>query len=42
MNKRPQNAKFRFYRRLKVDKEIRKAIKFFHKWKKQILNKKDR
>lgn len=37
MKRNPKKALFRFYAKLNVNKEIHKAIRFFHEWKQAAL-----
>ena len=37
MKKNMRNGKDNFYRKLKLHKNIREAIKFYKEWKKEVL-----
>lgn len=40
MKTRPLDAKHKFYKKLKLNKEIREIIRFFHRWKKEASKEK--
>ena len=40
MKSRPQDAKNKFYKNLKLPKEVREVVSFFQKWKKNAMKEK--
>jgi len=40
VKRNPKSSKTKFYAKLKLDKELKEVIKFYHEWKRRILGSK--